>query len=406
MSSFIVSGGKPLSGTLTVGGSKNAVLPIIFSTLTCHGVSVIKNVPDITDVDDAIALISAFGARVKRDGTTLTVDTASLEYASPDETLTERIRASTYLMGACLARFGEVSLSRFGGCNFENRPIDLHIYAFKTMGAMAASDRLVMKKSEDSDIFLAKPSVGATANTLILSASIPRTTRIFGYAKEPHITVLSDFLRSAGAKIELGSDFIEVEGRELSGGEIDIPGDRIEAGTFSLLSLITGGEVSVRGVAPHELSRLTEPLLHAGAAVRTENNSITVSGSLTKPVSFVAEPYPGLPTDLQPVIAPVLGVFRGGGLTDRVFPSRFGYLNQLAAFGLRAEFNDGSAWVFPSRLTPARVSVPDLRAGAALLLTALKVDGESRIDRADIIKRGYGDVIKKLSSIGAQIYEI
>ena len=406
MSLLVISGGKSLSGRIRPGGSKNAVLPIIFATLATRGISVIKNVPDITDVDDALAIISSFGARVARDGETLTVDTKELTYQEPDTALTERIRASTYLMGACLARFGHVKKPSFGGCNFEPRPIDLHLYAFGQLGALEYGDELVISSSQVKNIHFTKPSVGATANALILASSLPCRTYIHGYAKEPHIRVLAEYLAFSGAEIILEEDKITVIGGELHGATVTIPTDPIESVTYSFLSLMTDGEVSVTDAPFSELLPVLLPLKSAGINVKFTNSELLLSGALRSGVLFIAAPYPGIPTDVQPLLAPLLGKFSGGIISDSVFPRRFGYIDELRKLGLSAEYSSGKAVINPSTFHHAAVTAPDLRGGAALMLAALAADGESVIASSERIMRGYGGIIKKLRSVGAEIYEI
>ncbi len=405
MSCFIISGGKRLFGEISVGGSKNAALPIIFATVAMHGVSVIENVPDITDVEVALSIISELGAVITREGTTLTVDTARLTYKNPPAELTERIRASTYLMGASLARFGKTRLPSFGGCNFEPRPIDLHLYAFERLGAAIEGSILTLSGGDTADVIFPKVSVGATVNALLLASSIERTTRIFGHAREPHIIALADFLRSAGAVIEFSDSHVTVTGTRLSGGRARIPTDSVECGTYALLSLMTGGGISIADAPTDELFSLLSPLSLAGAKINTRNGSLSVSGSLDAPISLEAAPYPALPTDLQPPLAPALGAFSGGEIRDRVFPRRFGYIEELRKLGLRAECTEGRVKVLPSRYKAASVTAPDLRGGAALVLAALAADGESVIASSETVMRGYGAMVRKLRSLGAEIYE-
>ncbi len=406
MSDFIISGGSELRGTVTVGGSKNAALPIIFATVATHGVSVLENVPDISDIDAALLLISALGARITRRGTRLTVDTRTLSYTAPMAETCRAIRASTYLIGAELARFGMTELAPFGGCNFEPRPIDLHLYAAGCIGARADGRMLRLDKPVSSRICFSKPSVGATANALILSSSIPVTTEIFGYAREPHITALADFLSRAGASIEFTNEKITVVGSLLQGAHISIPPDPIETGTYALLSLVTGGGIDVIGAPEDEISALLEPLTDAGAVISRTERGFVLSGRVARPLSFTAAPFPALATDLQPLTVPVLARYCGGEVADTVFPGRFGYVSELARFGICAERTARGVRVEPSVFRAARAEAVDLRGGAALLFPALVAKGESRILHAELIKRGYADVLGRLSSLGAEIYEL
>ena len=405
MASFIITGNKPLVGEISVGGSKNAVLPIIFASLAIHGVSVIENAPDITDVDIALSIIADFGAKTTRDGTTVIIDASEVAYKPPAPSLTSRIRASTYLLGASLARFKRADLPDFGGCNFQPRPIDLHLYAFSCLGAELVGNALVRTRSRAGDIRFSKPSVGATANALILSAATPHTTRIFGYAKEPHIFSLAAFLSSAGAKITFFDDFISVNGTQLHSARTAVPPDPIECGTYALLSLITGGAIKIKNPPSDGLSSLLSSLTSGGASLDFSDDYLLLRGKLTAPVSVTAAPHPAFPTDLQPPLAALLGASFGGQITDTVFPERFGYLSELQKFGLKARCEYGKATVYPSEYRSAKASAPDLRGGAALVLAALCADGTSVINNADAVLRGYGKITQKLRSLGADITE-
>ena len=405
MSKFIVNGGKILSGSIDVSGSKNAALPLIFATLVTEGVSVIRNVPDISDVDVALALISSEGAIVEKRKKDLIIQTNGLHYERPDDYLVSKIRASSYLLGANLSRFGICHLQSFGGCNFDTRPIDMHLYAMHTMGALARGDTLVAKRLFGADLHFSKVSVGATVNALLLASRAKGKTRIFGYAKEPHVISLVDFLRSAGADITIYEDRIEVVGTELSDASGIVIPDMIEAGTFLTLSILTNSCIKVNGVIPSHLSSFSHSLSEAGALITEEGDSMTAKGELSDFLSIVTEPYPGFPTDLQPLTAPLMARFFGGRITEKVWNARFGYLSELRKFGVLFETCDGGALIRPSRLRRAEARAPDLRGGAALLTCALATDGESVISSAEIIKRGYSDILYKLRQLGAEVNE-
>ncbi len=405
MSKFIVNGGKILSGSIDVSGSKNAALPLIFATLVTEGVSVIRNVPDISDVDVALALISSEGAIVEKRKKDLIIQTAGLHYERPDDDLVSKIRASSYLMGANLARFGICHLQSFGGCNFDTRPIDMHISAMCSMGASMRGDTLVAKSLVGADVNFDKVSVGATVNALLLASRAKGKSRIFGYAKEPHVISLVNFLRSAGADVTLYDDRIEVVGTALSGAEGVVIPDMIEAGTFLALSLLTNSCIKVKGVIPGHLSSFSRSLSEAGALISEEGDTMTAGGEIFDFLTIVTEPYPGFPTDLQPLTAPLMAHFCGGRITEKVWNARFGYLSELRKFGVVYERCDGGALIRPSKLRCAEARVPDLRGGAALLTCALATDGESVIHSAETIKRGYSDILYKLRQLGAEVNE-
>ncbi len=399
-----INGGIPLCGDIEVSGSKNAALPILFATIVTRGVSEISGVPDISDVRVALDIIKGFGARVVRQEGRLYIDTRDLLYREPDVSLTERIRASTYILGASLARFGKCSILSFGGCNFADRPIDLHIKAAESFGALAEGGRLSCKKLTAANIFFEKKSVGATANALILASATEGESVIRGHAKEPHIMALADFLRSAGAQITVTEDEIRVKGRELHGGTVRVIGDMIEAGSYLGAALVTGGRVGVAGCDVAEMGAYIAFLTSLGAKIEITEGKITAErGSLGRRTSVCAEPYPAFPTDLQPIAAPILASHKGGEIFDNVFPLRFGYLEQLASFGVRYNRGCGRAEIFPSEIHSAEVVLPDLRGGAACLLCALAARGESRLYSGDMIMRGYERYDEKLCSLGADI---
>ncbi len=405
MGKFIINGNRALSGTIEVSGSKNAALPLIFATLITHGVSVLHNVPRISDVEVAIELISSLGANVKRCNGDLIIDTNCLSYARPNDFSVSKIRASSYLLGANLARFGICHLQSFGGCNFDSRPIDMHINAMTLLGAERKIDTFVSAKLKGADVVFDKISVGATVNALLLTCCAEGKSRIFGYAKEPHVVSLIDFLRSAGADIKVFDDRLEILGSELHGAEATVIPDMIEAGTYTAIALLTSSDIKVSGIVPQHLFSFFDTLRSAGASFRFCGSCVHPYGEIADFVNIVTEPYPGFPTDLQPQMAPLLARFFGGRITEKVWKGRFGYLAELEKFGIVYEICDSGAVIRPSTLHSASATAPDLRGGAALLMCALTANGESVIDSAEIIKRGYSDIVNKLRSIGADITE-
>lgn len=405
MSSIIISKSRALSGTVNIGGSKNAALPIIFSTLTVCGTSRLTNVPDISDVRISLKILSKMGADIKRCGDTLFINTDRAQYKVPDVNDVNSLRASSYLIGAMLARFRRAPVMSFGGCNFEPRPIDMHIDAAAALGASLDGDTLVAKVLKPAEIRFSKVSVGATVNSIIMAASIEGVTRIYGGAVEPHVMALVDFLRSAGARITCTNSCIEVEGGALREGSTRIIPDMIEAGTYLSLSLLTGGSITVRGADHTHLSSFFDFLAKLGVVVEYDGDTISVTGVPDSYAAVVTGPYPQFPTDLQPIVAPLLAVGEGGRITEGIFHNRFGYLRELSRFGLRCKIYSGYADVYKSVITPAEATAPDLRGGAALLLLALFSDGESVIHSAQILKRGYENLVNKLTSLGVDIKE-
>ncbi len=404
MKRIIVKGPSRLVGDVSVSGSKNAALPIIFASVITQGISEICRLPDIGDVRVALEIIRGFGARVTRSGDLTYIDTRELAYRAPDESLVSKIRASTYLIGSCLARFGECRLSSFGGCNFASRPIDMHLDACRALGANISEDRVTARKLSGSEISFAKQSVGATVNAIILAATSEGETKIRGFATEPHIDALIDFLISAGASIERDDNEIRIKGRELHGGRITVIGDMIEAGSYLAASLMTDGAVRVNNCPTRDMRAFLDSLSVLGAENIINEDSVT--SRLTgrgEYISVTAAPYPAFPTDLQPIIAPLMAKYAGGDITDTVWQTRFGYLGTLSAFGIDSTVSYNRAQINPSSIKPAAVTVPDLRGGAACLLCALAADGRSEIHSAEIILRGYEKLAEKLCALGAQL---
>lgn len=403
MGRFIIHGGRTLSGEISVGGSKNAALPIIFSCMLINGISTLTNMPLIADVDVALDILKSFGAGCTREDDKVILDTRELHYAVPADELVSKIRASSYLIGASLARFGRARIMRFGGCNFDNRPIDMHIAAAGALGARLDGEELYAEGLVGSDIIFDKISVGATVNAILLAASAKGKSRIFGYAKEPHVISLIEFLSGAGAEIKVCDECIYVEGRELHSSSARIIHDMIEAGSYLAMSLMTNSSLRICGADKHQLNSFLDSLLYGGAVIEYDDESVTVSGKICEKLNIETAPYPAFPTDLQPLMAPLLATSCGGTIKETVWKRRFGYLEELTRFGINFSSTDGYAEIKKSEIKAASAKAPDLRGGAALLLAAIYADGKSVIDNAEIINRGYGDIINKLRSVGADI---
>ena len=406
MSKFVINGGKRLAGKINVSGSKTAALPILFATMIIRGVSVIYNLPDIRDVRVSLSILRSFGAKISSQCGATFIDTSELFYTVPDEELVSSIRASSYLLGASLSRFKKTRIRSFGGCNFDNRPIDMHIDAMRSLGARCDGDRISCDRLVGSDIHFKKISVGATVNAIILAASAEGVTRIFNYAREPHVLSLVDFLVSAGANITLFDDFIQIAGAELHGGEVSIIPDMIEVGTYLIASIATDSRLEICGGCHGHLDSLYKSLMYGGVSLYFDEKTVKNCCSLTEYIEIETAPYPGFPTDLQPLMAPLLANSCGGVIREGVWHARFGYLSELSGFGVKYELSSDAAAIFPSRLVCAKATATDLRGGAALLVAALVASGESIIESSETVGRGYENIAKKLRAVGADIIEI
>ena len=404
MKKIIVNGGRALSGEILPQGSKNAALPILFASLLVDGISEISNVPDIGDVQVAVDILHQLGAKTERYGTVLSVDARRVKYRTPDRESVRKIRASSYLLGACLARFGIAEIMEFGGCNFDLRPIDLHIYAATVLGARLDGAVLRTEGLKGSAVEFPKPSVGATINALLMATSAEGQTVIKGGAREPHVFALVNYLRSAGADIREVGDTLTVRPATLKGAAFAVIPDMIEAGTYLYLAPLTEGKISVVGDFADCLDAPLSVLSSAGASVRKqEKGGICVFGVPKKEINIATSPYPGYPTDLQPQLAPIMAKYRGGSITEGVWLGRFGYLSELSRFGISYDKCGNTAWLLPSRLSAASVTAPDLRGGMACLMCALAAEGRSEIYSADTILRGYSSLAEKLSALGADV---
>ena len=404
MNKMILKGGVPLIGETYISGSKNSALPIIFSCILIKGVSKIDNLPDIGDVRVALKILKDMGAWVTVEEKCAYIDSRNMEYKKPDGDLVSSIRASTYLIGACLSRFGKCHIMPFGGCRFSDRPIDMHIDAAISFGGIINNDEITTDNIVSNSIIFNKPSVGATVNAILLAATAKGDSVIRGCAIEPHIDSLICFLNSAGANIRRIERDIYISGRELHGGNICIDGDMIEAGSYLGAALITGGELCLRGCPTEHMTKVFDAFKSLGAHITFEDKKVILKKKeKSKYLSLIATPYPGFPTDLQPIFAPIMARFSGGDITDTVWHGRFGYLKCLSSFGISSFLEKEKAYVYRSEIHSAVTTSPDLRGGAACILAALCASGESIINSADIILRGYESIEKKLCALGAYI---
>ena len=408
---FLISGGKPLLGNIKAQGAKNAALPMLFATLLCRTPVTLYNVPDIGDVRVALSLLSALGAKVDFSPKgTITLDTTAA--VPPTLALKEagKIRASSYLLGASAARFGEGGIPYPGGCSFGVRPLDYHRAGLEALGFSWQEGRdcisVCAEKPKGSAFHLPYPSVGATVNFILAALGVPGESRLFGYAREQHVLDFVAFLRTVGAKIRMEGDSLLIEGGELlAGGDYTVPPDAIEAGTYLIAGAATGGEVTVENVRYSELSPLLLTFGRMDIPFRFSGNALTVLRSTRiRTASITAAPYPGFPTDLHPQMAVLLSCADGGGqISDLVWDERFSYLGELEKMGLRASRFSHGVRIFGSHLHSATVASTDLRGGAALVTASLIAEGESRVLEEEVILRGYESLPSKLFSLGADI---
>lgn len=416
MSSMIISGGKRLSGSVCVHGAKNAVLPILAATLLTKDVSVIKNCPDLSDVRHTIEILEFLGAKVKRAGDTLTIDTKNADGTHIPDSLMQKMRSSVIFMGAILARNGSAKISAPGGCELGPRPIDLHIKALKELGATIKEKHGYIfcsaKKLTGNTIFLKFPSVGATENIMLAASLSFGETIISNAAKEPEICDLACFLNSMGASVTgAGSSEIHIIGKkELSKSTHTVLPDRIVAASYLCAAAATGREVNVCGVIPEQLSFSASILRDMGCSIKTTKDSVCINApeALIAPEEIKTMPYPGFPTDIQSQLMAVLLKAEGTSIiTENIFESRFRHAEEFNKMGANITITGRSAVIkgVPV-LWGAKVSAHDLRGAAALIIAALSAEGETEIKNIDYLDRGYEDFAENLVLLGADIKRI
>ena len=419
MAIYEINGGHPLNGSVTISGAKNAAVAILPAALLVSGKCRIENVPDISDVHILLDILRGMGADIRfPEPHVVEIDSTAVHCTEPDKNLVQEMRASYYLMGALLGRFGRAHVALPGGCNFASRPIDQHIKGFLALGAEVDEneDYVALKPGPDglqgSRISLDMASVGATVNIMIAATLLPGQTIIENAAKEPHIVDLANFLNTMGARISgAGTDTVKIRGvNSLQGGTYAIIPDQIEAGTYLAAVTAVGGNVLVQNVIPKHLECITGKLQDMGAKVIPFDDSIRIirSGRLRSSTAKT-RPYPGFPTDMQAQVCVCMALANGTSrMTESVYETRFfGYCSELESMGARISIESKTATVVGvEQLHGATVSAHDLRAGAALVIAGLAARGTTRVQNIHFVERGYEDLIGKLTALGADIKRI
>ena len=412
----MIRGGRRLFGEVTVSGAKNAAVAIIPAALLVDGVCRIENIPQISDVTLFFSILEELGAKVRvLNRHAIEIDCHAIHSTRPSYDLARRIRASYYLLGALLGRFGQATVAMPGGCNFGVRPIDQHIKGFTTMGAEVSVEGGFIHTATKNGrltgapVYLDVVSVGATMNIMMAAALADGVTTIENAAKEPHIVDLANFLNSMGADIKgAGTDSIKIRGVErLTGGSYCIIPDQIEAGTYMAAVAATGGELLLKNVIPKHMDCISAKLMEMGVTVEEEDDTLLVrrTGPLLK-ANVKTLPYPGFPTDMQPQITAVLALAEGTSLvTEGVYgANRFKYVDELKRLGAHIQV-DGKVAVVEGvhQLVGAPIQACDLRAGAALVIAGLAAQGKTELSHIQYIERGYEDLVGKLRAVGADI---
>jgi len=414
---FVINGGRKLQGTVHISGAKNAAVAILPATLLVEGISVIENVPDISDVATLINLISKLGAKVEKlNRNTLKIDTTKITTYKAPYDIAHKLRGSYYLLGSLLGRMNRAEVAMPGGCNFGQRPIDQHFEGFEALGAKVVTEYGIIKARADelkaAHVYLDVVSVGATINVMLAAVKAKGTTVIENAAKEPHIVDVANFLNAMGANIKgAGTDVIRVKGVEKLPGNASysiIP-DQIEAGTYMIAAAASGGDVTVADIIPRHMDSLSAKLLEMNVGVEEGESTIRVfsKGPIQK-ADVKTQPYPGFPTDLQPQITTLLCMAEGiSTVSERVWDNRFQYVDELKRLGANIRVEGKTAIIEgPCTLTGAPVKSNDLRAGAALVIAGLLAKGTTEVYKVDLIDRGYEDFAEKLSKLGADIKRV
>ncbi len=415
MEKIIVKKSPPLSGSVSVNGSKNASLPILAASLLCNGDCRIKNVASLSDVNLMCSLLESLGANISQNNNEITISTKKIKSHIAPYELVSKMRASFLVMGPLLARTGRARISLPGGCPIGQRPVDLHLKGFSALGAKVSMGHgFVEAKAEKlygAKIYLDFPSVGATENLMMAATLTDGQTIIENAATEPEIVDLAKFLNKCGAKISgEGTNTICINGvSELKGCDYKVISDRIEAGTFMVAAAATHGILDIKNVTPKHLKPVSAKLREMGAVIEDGKDFIHIdaSGKL-KCVDIKTLPYPGFPTDMQAQMASLMSICDGcGTITETIFENRFLYVPELVRMGAHIKIDGRCALIDEVRsMSGAKVKATDLRSGAALIIAGLSAKGDTEIGDIWHIERGYCDIVEKLKSVGAKIEKI
>ena len=417
MDKIRIHGGRPLSGSIKISGSKNSALPILAATLLTKEPCTIRRVPDLSDTNYMLQILKHLGAEVERASGTVTIAAARVESIAPYDVV-RRMRASVCVIGPLLGRCKEATVSMPGGCVIGDRPIDLHLKGFEALGAAVRVEggnvKVFAPKLTGAVINLRGkfgPTVLGTDNVMMAAVLADGTTVIEGAAQEPEVVDLANFLNKMGAKIEgAGTRRIIIEGvKELHGTEHDIIPDRIEAGTFLVAGAICGKGITIKRAHAEHVTAVTNALSNCGFKIETKGDTISVFPNGTvKPVELATEPYPGFPTDMQAQMCALLSTTKGiSVITENIFPQRYMHVAELKRMGAHVDL-EGSTAVIQGvdHLLGAPVMASDLRASAALVLAGLKAEGITEVSRVYHIDRGYEHLDEKLSELGAEIERV
>ena len=416
MEQYIIKGGSPLVGEVEIGGAKNAALAILAAAIMTDETVTIDNLPDVNDINVLLEAMEGIGAQIQRvDRHTVKINGSTIGDFSIDYDYIKKIRASYYLLGALLGKYNKAEVALPGGCNIGSRPIDQHLIGFRALGAEVEIEHgKILAEAETlkgTHLYFDVVSVGATINVMMAAAMADGLTILENVAKEPHVVDVANFLNSMGANIKgAGTDVIKIRGvQKLHKTEYSIIPDQIEAGTFMFAAAATKGDITVLNVIPKHLEATISKLEEMGCQVEEFDDAVrVVANKRLKSTQVKTLPYPGFPTDMQPQIGVTLALSKGTSIiTESIFENRFKYLDELARMGAIIKVEGNSATIEGvEKFSGARVSAPDLRAGAALVIAGLATDGITIVDDIVYIQRGYEQFEKKLQGLGAMIEKV
>lgn len=416
MEKYVINGGRPLVGEVSVGGAKNAAVAILPATILAQGKCIIDNLPDISDVAISVRILHEMGAQVRMlTKSSLEIDTTHITCNVVPDELSRQMRASYYFLGALLGRFGSSTVAMPGGCNLGPRPIDQHLKAFTSLGAQDSVEYGMISVKSDAltgaHIFFDTVSVGATINAMLCAVRANGLTVLENVAKEPHIVDVANFLNTMGADVRgAGTDVIKIRGvKKMHGCTYSIIPDQIEAGSYMAAAAITGGNILITNIIPKHLEPITAKMERAGAIVEEFDEAVRVTRpGVLQATNIKTMPHPGFPTDMQPLMTVMLSMAEGTSIiTEGIWENRFRYVDELLRMGANIQVDGRVAVVEGVReLQPAPMRAADLRAGAALVMAALAAKGISEIDEVNHVERGYENMVEKLAALGADIRRV
>ncbi|WMJ80149.1 UDP-N-acetylglucosamine 1-carboxyvinyltransferase [Clostridium sp. MB40-C1] len=416
MEKLVIEGGYPLYGDIEVSGAKNAAVAILpAAIMACKGVCAIDNIPDINDTKCILSIIESLGSKVSKKNNSVIIDSTCMTSVDANTEEVRKMRASYYLIGALLGRFKKARVEMPGGCAIGVRPIDQHIKGFEALGAKVKIEHgAVVAEAEEligTNIYFDVVSVGATINVMLAAVFAEGKTILENSAKEPHIVDVANFLNSMGADIKgAGTDVIKINGiKELKGCNYSVIPDQIEAGTYMMAAAACGGKVNINNVIPKHLEAISAKLIEMGVHVTENEDSITIESSRDlKGVNVKTLPYPGFPTDIQQPMTTLLSIAKGRSIVNEsIWESRFKHVDELKKMGAKVSVENNIAIIEGvSKLSGAKVTATDLRAGAAMVIAGLIANGKTEISKVEHIDRGYPHIEQKLNRVGAKITRI